>query len=446
MSAAIASGITSKGSRDWTDEVEDDEEDVPIQSNENKSTSHQGDSNQREQHNQQYSRNQRDRGQRNQQSGYQRRNDGGGRGRGGGAAAARKRPPFVAFVSNLNYIVTEDDIGKFFVGGGCKVKDVTLNKENGKSRGSALVEFHDEDSLTESLTANNFVFKDRPIKVEIDGSQSRNRDDGQRNDGQRSNYQSRQSSDTRYSNKQNYNNNHHPNEKPRDRGAPSGENTVDINTESTSSANRPKLELKPRTLPVEKIGEPVANSDIFGGAKPNDLLAYEAEKKKKEAEEEAQKPKEEKKIDDLVEDLSLKEKQASDTPSSPVEKDGKQKVNKVSSSSNSNSHAGQQEGKGRNRSNSRGGEKPRKPRALTGDVGGGDKPKPKKIEDGPPKREGRERAPEAGIRNDKGRQNDNRKKNIDNPKSAIKSADNKISDNKQKKVIIIVIIIIIIFY
>ena len=93
MSAAIASGITSKGSRDWTDEVEDDEEDVPIQSNENKSTSHQGDSNQREQHNQQYSRNQRDRGQRNQQSGYQRRNDrdGGGRGRGGGGGGGGHR-------------------------------------------------------------------------------------------------------------------------------------------------------------------------------------------------------------------------------------------------------------------------------------------------------------------------------------------------------------------
>lgn len=438
------SALVSKGSRDWTDEVEEDDDDVAIQSNENKST-HQGNTHQREQHSQQHNRNQRDnRGGRNHSSGYQRRNDHrDGGGRGGGDRGRRNRPPFLAYVSNLNYVVTEDDIGTFFVGGGCKVKDVTLNRENGKSRGSAIVEFHDEESLLESLSANDYMFKERPIKVEIDGSQSRSRDDGQRNS-----YHSRQPADNRH-NKQNYSNNN-PNEKPRERGAPSAD-AAPSNPESPSSTNRPKLELKPRTLPVEKIGEPIANSDIFGGAKPNDLLAYEAEKKKKEAEEEAQKPKEEKKIDELVEDLSLKEKQASDPPST-VEKDGKHiKGNKTNSSTNSssNSHTGApQEGKGINRPGSRGGEKPRKPRSNSGDVSG-DRPKPKKIEDGPPKREreirgDRERTSEGVARNDKGKPTDNRKKHSDNPKPAMGKSDhnsNKGGDSKAKKVKSLVILI-----
>lgn len=39
--------------------------------------------------------------------------------------------------------------------------------------------------------------------------------------------------------------------------------------------SRPVIKLQQRTLPIEKIGEPVVNANIFGGAKPQDEKAYE---------------------------------------------------------------------------------------------------------------------------------------------------------------------------
>ncbi len=40
---------------------------------------------------------------------------------------------------------------------------------------------------------------------------------------------------------------------------------------------RPKLQLKPRTLPVAEVGAPVAASSIFGAAKPVNTAARERE-------------------------------------------------------------------------------------------------------------------------------------------------------------------------
>jgi RNA recognition motif-containing protein len=101
-------------------------------------------------------------------------------------------PPFAAYVSNLNYHVTEDVLGDFFHGGGCNVKDVHIQMSNGKSRGAALVEFRDRESLEKSLGAHDEVLDKRAMHVSVSdkphrggGGGNRDRDRGGRGDNDR---------------------------------------------------------------------------------------------------------------------------------------------------------------------------------------------------------------------------------------------------------------------
>jgi translation initiation factor 4B len=77
-------------------------------------------------------------------------------------------PPFIAYVGNLPFHASEDDIGEFF-GQQCKVKNVRLVKDHGdqRSKGYSYVEFEDKKSLEDALTASGEDFMGRRIRVDV---------------------------------------------------------------------------------------------------------------------------------------------------------------------------------------------------------------------------------------------------------------------------------------
>ena len=69
-----------------------------------------------------------------------------------------KNPPFTAFVGNLPYEITEEDIKRFF--SKMTVKNVRLPREGGDSgrvKGFGYAEFATRDELIAGLSMNNEV-------------------------------------------------------------------------------------------------------------------------------------------------------------------------------------------------------------------------------------------------------------------------------------------------
>ncbi|XP_054723920.1 eukaryotic translation initiation factor 4B-like, partial [Uloborus diversus] len=79
-------------------------------------------------------------------------------------------PPYTAFLGNLPYDVTEDDISFFFRQ--LQVKNVRLPRENGEKgriRGFGYAEFNNRQDLIQALALNNESLKNRAIKVSLAG-------------------------------------------------------------------------------------------------------------------------------------------------------------------------------------------------------------------------------------------------------------------------------------
>jgi translation initiation factor 4B len=77
--------------------------------------------------------------------------------------------PFVAYVGNLPYNVSDNTVGNFFDQGGCDVQDVIIKLDNdGRPRGFALVEFKNRESLVKALGADGENLSGRNIKVDVD--------------------------------------------------------------------------------------------------------------------------------------------------------------------------------------------------------------------------------------------------------------------------------------
>jgi RNA recognition motif-containing protein len=77
--------------------------------------------------------------------------------------------PFVAYVGNLPYAVTDNMVGNFFDQGGCDVQDVIIKLDSdGRPRGFALVEFKNRESLVTALGADGENLSGRNIKVDVD--------------------------------------------------------------------------------------------------------------------------------------------------------------------------------------------------------------------------------------------------------------------------------------
>lgn len=235
---------------------------------------------------------------------------------------------FTAMVSNLSFKSTIDTVGNFFADGGCKVADVRIPlNEEGKPRGTAYVDFEDQESLDLALTANNQDIDGRAIRVALAPVSSARRKEGPgRGSGSgrgprehRGEGRGEGRGDGRgHARERDYGNRYKdpagdaggawvrtteplPAAPPRERREKTDGRGGDVRDREQSKGGdrprnaahpvdgaggagaatnkeRPKLTVLPRTMPIE-FRAPVATSDIFGGAKPRDATAFE----KKEA-------------------------------------------------------------------------------------------------------------------------------------------------------------------
>lgn len=239
-----------------------------------------------------------------------------------------QQPPFKVLVGNLGPRATRDDIGNFFTDQGCTVKDVIMTENNT----SAELELENAVSVQRALEQNNApaAWDGRPLRVDPFGEAPRQSNSYDRGAGGRGGY----GQDSRGGNGQDYR--QQDNRGGRNRGGGGGgdyyssggggrgRNDYDRDNRSrntrsdhrqgqtprTSSphsstgsfhsgfggaatgggagsssvgATRPKLQLKPRTLPTSEIAAPAPavskSASIFGGGKPHDELEYEKLKK-----------------------------------------------------------------------------------------------------------------------------------------------------------------------
>jgi len=75
-------------------------------------------------------------------------------------------PPYTAYIGNLPFNVTEEEVAEYFDGLG--VKEIRLVKlPDGRSKGFAFVEFETADGLSQSLAANGAEFGGRNLTVEV---------------------------------------------------------------------------------------------------------------------------------------------------------------------------------------------------------------------------------------------------------------------------------------
>ncbi|RWS13356.1 Eukaryotic translation initiation factor 4B-like protein [Dinothrombium tinctorium] len=297
------------------------------------------------------------------------------------------KPPYKAYLGNLPYEVTEEDIIAFFRK--LRVKNVQLPKEGGRLRGFGYAEFEDRTNLIEALSLNNETIKNRSIRVSLSSgdndAEKPKRDDREdrtagdwrnaprdhlpprdKEKDQRftrdlrngsdfdqftrggSNFERRtqdrfergfeRRNDRGFREDRDFERSHDRRNDRQDsrndrrdfgssferrrptqtqsRGASSPSPTPE--PEKDLPKERPKLNLKPRTLPVDNKDEPATNSAIFGGAKPVDTAAREME-----IEERLQREKEQQEKKEDLEKLSR-----------PISQSPNERVRRISNNSN----------------------------------------------------------------------------------------------------------------
>lgn len=76
------------------------------------------------------------------------------------------QPPYTAFIGNLAFDLTEDDLGAFFEG--AKTKSIKIIKDkDDKPKGFGYVEFEDLDGLKDALTKSGSNFSGRTVRVSV---------------------------------------------------------------------------------------------------------------------------------------------------------------------------------------------------------------------------------------------------------------------------------------
>ncbi|KAL5282381.1 EIF4B family protein [Megaselia abdita] len=265
-------------------------------------------------------------------------------------------PPFLAHMSNLPFDIKEDDIYEFF---GVPLISLRLPREEGETgriRGFGHIEFETRDDLIQAISLPDPHIKNRRVRIDIpnENEQKRNYNRNNRYEGGSGfggSNDNRESSNWRRDNDNNRDDNRRTggynksnyNRAPRE-GSPEGGswrtgNRPNLDASSQTrpnsdrysnrsqvsfevSAERPKLNLAPRTLPLpEIVTKPeeeghntpvpeisqrppkVSAEQIFGSAKPVDTAAKEKEvedKLEKEKELQGQKDKPENDKDRLT--------------------------------------------------------------------------------------------------------------------------------------------------
>eukprot|EP01125_Pyxidicula_operculata_P001006 TRINITY_DN108_c1_g1_i1.p2 TRINITY_DN108_c1_g1~~TRINITY_DN108_c1_g1_i1.p2 ORF type:complete len:420 (-),score=163.98 TRINITY_DN108_c1_g1_i1:250-1509(-) len=92
-------------------------------------------------------------------------------------------PPFVAFVGNLPFDATENDLHEFFGDLGVVSVRLLFDHDSGRSKGISYVEFKTRDGLVNALKSDGYDFKGRNLRVDVENRRRETREGSRPNKG-----------------------------------------------------------------------------------------------------------------------------------------------------------------------------------------------------------------------------------------------------------------------
>lgn len=195
--------------------------------------------------------------------------------------------PFYAVVNNLAYSLTKDDIGDYFYDGGCEVVDVRIRcNDAGKFDGTARIEFASAESLSRALLADGTMFCGRQIRVNVyyekpqrevrrEPSRDQVRDQG------RPHRADRDRAPIPDSTPKSWDRGAKIPEKSATQDLPAApiKTTPEVVAAPPAPPTRQKLNLQPRSIPINVDGNIARPASIFGEGKPREDVAKKPEDK-----------------------------------------------------------------------------------------------------------------------------------------------------------------------